>query len=145
MASDERGTDYSIGDHYRKYRSSWVSIRLHLVFEISPPTPWILDKLGTHRKLFTRSRTHQRCQIILELYHLDIFMDIGAFLIWDPWSNHSSFNAGSPPSVPRCYQRYLGWFWSRKAGLISENSRGRYFVSWTKLVGFNIVWQRLWM
>ncbi len=37
MASDKRGTDYSIGDHYRKYRGSQVNIRLHLDFAISPP------------------------------------------------------------------------------------------------------------
>ena len=36
MASDKRGMDYSIGDQYRKHRSSWVNIRLNLVFPISP-------------------------------------------------------------------------------------------------------------
>ncbi len=36
MASDERGMDFYIGDHYRKYRGSWVNIRLYLVFPISP-------------------------------------------------------------------------------------------------------------
>ena len=36
MASEERGTDFSIEDHYRKYRGSQVNIRLHLVFPISP-------------------------------------------------------------------------------------------------------------
>ena len=35
MASDERGTDFSIQDHYGNYWSSWVNIRLHLVFPIS--------------------------------------------------------------------------------------------------------------
>ncbi len=37
MASDERGTEFSIEDHYRKYRGSRVNIRLHIVFLISPP------------------------------------------------------------------------------------------------------------
>ncbi len=36
MASDERGTDFSIQDHYGNYRSSWVNLRLNLVFLISP-------------------------------------------------------------------------------------------------------------
>ncbi len=36
MASDERGTDFSIRDHYENHRSSWVNIRLYLVFPISP-------------------------------------------------------------------------------------------------------------
>src|SRR5258708_23197950 len=36
MASDERGTDFSIQDHYGNYRGSQVNIRLHLVFPISP-------------------------------------------------------------------------------------------------------------
>ena len=36
MASGERGTDFSIQDHYGNYRGSWVNIRLHLVFPISP-------------------------------------------------------------------------------------------------------------
>ena len=40
MASDGRGTDFSIGDHYRKHRSSWVNIRLHLVFLISSLLPF---------------------------------------------------------------------------------------------------------
>ena len=35
MASDERGMDYSIGDHNRNHRSSWVNITLYLVFPIS--------------------------------------------------------------------------------------------------------------
>ncbi len=35
MVSDKRGTDFSIKDHYRKYRSGWVNLRLHLVFLIS--------------------------------------------------------------------------------------------------------------
>ena len=36
MASDERGMDFSIGDHYENHRSSWVNTRLYLVFLISP-------------------------------------------------------------------------------------------------------------
>jgi len=36
MASDRRGMDFSIGDHYGNYRGSWVNLRLHLVFPISP-------------------------------------------------------------------------------------------------------------
>ena len=35
MASDGRGTDFSIRDHYGNYRSSRVNLRLHLVFPIS--------------------------------------------------------------------------------------------------------------
>ncbi len=38
IASDERGMDFSIGDHYGKHRSSWVNIRLHLVSPISSLT-----------------------------------------------------------------------------------------------------------
>ncbi len=151
--------DYSIGAHNRKHRSSWVNIckALSGFSDISSSTHRILDKFGNHGKPFTRkiqrrrlwrvwSRTHWGCWIIPELCHLDIFTDIGTFLIWDPRSNRSSFIAGRPPSVPRCCQRYLGWFWSRKVGLISGKSRGRYFVSWIKLVESNIVrQQRLWM
>ena len=36
MASEERGTDFSIQDHYGNYRVSWVNSRLCLVFPISP-------------------------------------------------------------------------------------------------------------
>ncbi len=36
MTSHGRGTDFSIQDHYGNYRASWVNIRLHLVFPISP-------------------------------------------------------------------------------------------------------------
>src|SRR5258707_7723933 len=36
MASDERGMDFSIQDHYGNYRGSRVNIRLYLVFPISP-------------------------------------------------------------------------------------------------------------
>ncbi len=36
MASHGRGTDFSIQDQYGNYRGSWVNIRLHLVFPISP-------------------------------------------------------------------------------------------------------------
>jgi len=36
MASHGRGMDFSIQDHYGNYRSSWVNLRLHLVFPISP-------------------------------------------------------------------------------------------------------------
>ena len=36
MASHGRGTDFSIQYHYGNYRSSWVNLRLHLVFPISP-------------------------------------------------------------------------------------------------------------
>src|SRR5258708_22041747 len=32
MASDKRGMNFSIGDHYRNHRSSQVNIRLYLVF-----------------------------------------------------------------------------------------------------------------
>ncbi len=31
-----KGTDFPIGDHHRNHRSSWVNIRLYLVFPISP-------------------------------------------------------------------------------------------------------------
>ncbi len=36
MASDGRGTDFPIQDHYRNYRGSRVNLRLHLIFPISP-------------------------------------------------------------------------------------------------------------
>ena len=35
MASDRRGTDFSIQDHYGNYGDSRVNLRLHLVFPIS--------------------------------------------------------------------------------------------------------------
>src|SRR5260221_10681953 len=100
----------------------------------------MLDKFGTHGKPFTRriqrrmlqevwSRTRQGRRIIPELLHLDIFTDIGAFLIGNIRSNRSTLNVGSPPLVPRRFQRYLGWFWGRKAGLIRGESRGSCFVS----------------
>ena len=37
MASDKRGTNISIEDHYGNHRGSRVNIRLYLVFMISPP------------------------------------------------------------------------------------------------------------
>ena len=37
MASDERGTNFSIEDHYGNHRGSRVNIRLYLVSTISPP------------------------------------------------------------------------------------------------------------
>src|SRR6266436_2680747 len=76
--------------------------------------------------------------------HLDIFTDIGAFLMGNPRSNCSTLNVGSPSSVPICFQRYLGWFWGRKASLVRGELRGSCFVSWFKLVGLDIAWQRLW-
>jgi len=36
MASNKRGMDFSIGEHYRNHRSSQVNTRLYLVFPISP-------------------------------------------------------------------------------------------------------------
>jgi len=36
MASERRGTDFSIEDHYGNHRSSQVNIRLYLVFPIYP-------------------------------------------------------------------------------------------------------------
>jgi hypothetical protein len=36
MASDERGTNISIEDHYGNHRGSRVNIRLYLVLPISP-------------------------------------------------------------------------------------------------------------
>src|SRR5258708_13494051 len=35
IASDERGMDFPIEDHYGNYRGSWVNLRLYLVFPIS--------------------------------------------------------------------------------------------------------------
>ena len=37
MASDERGMNFSIEDHYGNHRGSQVKIRLYLVSTISPP------------------------------------------------------------------------------------------------------------
>ena len=37
MASDERGTNFSIEDQYGNRRGSWVNIRLYLVSMISSP------------------------------------------------------------------------------------------------------------
>src|SRR5258708_9507113 len=100
--------------------------------DIFPSTLRILDEFGTHGKPFTRriqrrrfqevwSRTRRGRRIIPELLHPDIFTDIGTFLIGNPRSNRSTLNVGSPPSVSRCLQKYLGWFCGRKASLISGN------------------------
>ncbi len=152
MASDERGMDFSIGDHYENHRSSWVNTRLYLVFLISPLlligfwTNLVLTESHSpgHGLWEVWSRTCWEHWIILELHHPDIFMDIGTFLTWNPQSNCLILNVGSPPSVPRRFQRYLGWFWGRKASLIRGELRGSCFVSWFKLVGLDIVWQQLW-
>src|SRR5258708_27796300 len=142
MASHERGTDFSIQEHYGNYRGSQVNIRLYLVFsDISPSTRRILDKFDTHGKPFTRriqrrtlqevwSRTRRGRRIIPELLHPDILMDIGTFLMGDSRSNRSTLNVGSLPLVPRRFQKYLGWFWGRKASLIRGKSRGVCLVSW---------------
>ncbi len=108
--------------------------------DISPSTHRILDEFGTHGKQFTRriqrrrfqnvwGRTRRGRRIIPELLHPDIFTDIGAFLIGNPRSNRSTLNVGSLPLVPRRFQRYLGWFWGRKASLTRGESRGSCFVS----------------
>src|SRR5258707_5302850 len=114
--------------------------------DIFPSTHRILDVSGTHGKPFTRriqcrtlrevwSRTRRGRRIIPELLHPDIFMDIGAFLMGNPQSNRSTLNVGSPSSVPIRFQRYLGWFWGRKASLVGGESRGSCFVFLFKLVG----------
>src|SRR5260221_13855817 len=101
----------------------------------------ILDVFDTHGKPFTRriqrrtlrevwSRTRRGRRRIPELLHPDIFTDIGAFLMGNPRSNRSTLNVGSPSSVPIRFQKYLGWFWGRKASLIRGKSRGVCLVSW---------------
>src|SRR5258707_3626742 len=142
MASHGRGTDFSIQDHYGNYRVSRVNLRLYLVFsDISSSTHRILDVSGTHGKPFTRriqrhrfqevwSRTRWGRRIIPELLHPDILTDIGTFLMGNSRSNRLTLNVGSPPLVPRCFQKYVGWFWGRKASLIMGESRGSCFVSW---------------
>src|SRR5258708_3211902 len=54
-------------------------------------------------------------------------MDICAFLMGNPRSNCLTLNIGSPSSVPIHFQRYLGWFWGRKASLTKGESRGSGF------------------
>src|SRR5258707_5648970 len=109
--------------------------------DISPSTHRILDVFDTHGKPFTRriqrrtlqevwSRTRRGRRIIPEFLHPDIFTDIGAFLIGNLRSNRLTLNIGSLPLVPRRFQKYLGWFWGRKASLIRGESRGSCFVSW---------------
>src|SRR5260221_199811 len=80
----------------------------------------------TLREVWSRTRRGRR--IIPELLHPDIFTDIGAFLMGNPRSNRLTLNVGSPSSVPIRFQRYLGWFWGRKASLVRGESRGSCFV-----------------
>src|SRR5258705_8060763 len=107
--------------------------------DISPSTHRIPDVFGTHGKPFIRriqrrtlrevwSRTRRGRRIIPELLYPDILTDIGAFLMGNSRSNCWTLNVGSPPSVPRRFQRYLGWFWGRNASLIRGESRGSCFV-----------------
>src|SRR5258707_15843182 len=42
-------------------------------------------------------------------------------------TNRSTLNLGSSPLVPRRFQRYLGWFWGRKASLIRGGIKGKLF------------------
>src|SRR5258707_11042493 len=106
--------------------------------DISSSTHRILDVFGTHGKPFTRriqrrtlqevwSRTRRGRRIIPELHHPDILMDIGAFLMGNSRSNRSTLNVGSLPLVPRRFQKYLVWFWGRKAGLIRGGIKGKLF------------------
>src|SRR5260221_2203072 len=122
--------------------------------DISSSTHRILDEFGPQGRPFSRniqrrtlrevwSRTRQGCRIIPELLHPDIFTDIGAFLIGNLRSNRLNLNVDSSPLIPRCFQKYLGWFWGRKASLIRGESRGSCFVFLFKLVGLDIAWQRL--
>src|SRR6266446_650144 len=119
MPSHGRGTDFSIQDQYGNYRGSQVNIRLHLVFPISS-------------------------LLLIGFWTYLVFTDIGAFLMGNPRSNRSTLNVGSPSSVPIRFQRYLGWFWGRKASLVRGESRGSCFVFLFKLVGLDIAWQQLW-
>src|SRR5258708_39900933 len=107
---------------------------------MSPSTHRILDVFVTHGKPFIRriqrhtlrevwSRTRRGRRIIPELLYPDILTDIGTFLMEDSQSNRWILNVSSPPSVPRRFQRYLGWFWGRNAGLIRGESRGGGFVT----------------
>src|SRR5258708_6332161 len=41
--------------------------------------------------------------------------------------NRSALNVGSLPLVPRRFQKYLGWFWGRKASLIRGGIKGKLF------------------
>ncbi len=59
-------------------------------------------------------------------------------------SNRWTLNLGSPPSVPRRFQRYLGWFWGRNASLVRGESRGSGFVLYFQLVKLDIACKRLW-
>src|SRR5258708_1059459 len=67
---------------------------------------------------------------------------MGAFLFGNHRSSRSPFDVGSPPSVLIRFQRYWGWFWSRKPSLISGILRGRCFILWNWFVESNIVGQR---
>src|SRR5260370_33559703 len=42
-------------------------------------------------------------------------------------SDRSTLNVGSLPLVPTCFQKYLGWFWGRKASLIRGGIKGKLF------------------
>ena|SRR5258707_5151931 len=112
MASDRRGRDFSIEDHNRNYRSSWVNIRLHLVFLISfliligfqtnlvlteSHSPGESNTIGSRSLEQNLPRTLDNTGIAPP----DIFMDIGTFLIWIPQSNCLTLNVGSPPLSPR--------------------------------------------
>src|SRR6266436_2286483 len=128
-------------DHYGNYRISRVNLRLHLVLPISPLpligfwtylvltesySPGESNAVGF--KKFGAELAGRR--IIPELLHPDILTDIGTFLMGNSRSNRSTLNVGSLPLVPRRFQKYLGWFWGRKASLIRGESRGVCLVSW---------------
>ena len=100
---------------------------------ISSSVLWILVKLGTYGKLPSRGIQRHRLQKIWRRtrrgrWVLVWIRNIGAFLFGNLHSSRSPFDVGSPPSLLICFQRYWGWFWSRKPGLISGILRGRYFV-----------------
>src|SRR5258708_17019982 len=66
----------------------------------------------------------------------------GGFLFGNLRSSRLLDDVGSTPSVLICFQRYWGWFWSRKPSLISGILRGECFILWNWFVESNIVGQR---
>ncbi len=149
-----RGNEYFYWNLMQKYRESWVIMRLDLVSLISPlPTYGFWSNLGTYGKLFSRgiqrhrlrkiwTRTRRGRRVLPEINSAVQIKNIGAFLFGNLRSSFSPFDIGSPPSVLIRFQRYWGWFWSRKLGLISGILRGECFILWNWFVKSNIAGQR---
>src|SRR5258708_28183871 len=66
----------------------------------------------------------------------------GGFVFGNVRSSRLLDDVGSTPSVLIRFQRYWGWFWSRKSSLISGILRGECFILWNWFVESNIVGQR---